>query len=72
MEKQVIANKQKQTVKDLNDLKKLITDLNTNLLALKQDREEYHTQLNECKGLCHKIRELMDATTARIIEPRSQ
>lgn len=70
MEKEVIAE-ENQTLQDLSDLKKLITDLNTSLLELKNDRKEYQSHLNECKGLCHKIRELMDATTARIVEPKS-
>lgn len=53
----------------LNDIQKLVSDLNKSLLELKEDKDEYENRINECKGLCNRIRELMDATTARIITP---
>jgi hypothetical protein len=51
----------------LSHIKKLVTDLNTSLLELKKEKDQYRTQINECRDLCLKIRELMDATTTRII-----
>ncbi len=51
----------------LGDIQKLITDLNKSLLELKKEKDEYQSRITECRGLCHKIRELMDATTTRII-----
>jgi peptidoglycan hydrolase CwlO-like protein len=51
----------------LTNIQKLVSDLNKSLLELKEDKDEYESHINECKGLCNRIRELMDATTARII-----
>jgi hypothetical protein len=50
----------------LSDIQKLITDLNSSLLELKKEKDKYRSNLTECRGLCHQIRELMDATTTRI------
>jgi len=51
----------------LQDIQELVAGLNSNLLKLKKEKENYQVRIKECKGLCFKIRELMDATTARII-----
>ena len=55
----------------LGNIQKLVLNLNSSLLELKGTKDEYQIQINECKNLCLQIRELMDATTARIIKPKS-
>ena len=51
----------------LGDIQKLMSDLNSSLLELKKEKDEYQSRVSECRGLCHRIKELMNATTARII-----
>jgi len=62
-----IDSKQNNETIPLGNFQKLITDLNRSLLELKKEKDEYRSRINECRGLCHKIRELMNATTTRII-----
>jgi cell division protein FtsL len=62
-DKKIISCKQNSLV----DIQKLITDLNQSLLELKKEKDDYQSRISECRGLCHEIRELMDATAARII-----
>jgi peptidoglycan hydrolase CwlO-like protein len=59
----------KPVTDSLTNIQKLVSDLNKSLLELKEEKDEYQNRINECKGLCNRIRELMDATTARIITP---
>jgi len=53
----------------LSNIQKLVSNLNASLLELKGNKDKYQIQINECKDLCLKIRELMNATTARIVKP---
>ena len=53
-------------------IQQLVLNLNTSLLELKETEGVYKIQINECKDLCAQMRELLDATTARIKPGESQ
>ena len=57
----------KSTSHKLSNIKKLITNLNASLLGLKKEKDQYQAHIGQCKDLCLEIRELMDATTTRIV-----
>ena len=58
----LVLQEEAARVKALLDIKNLLTDLNESLVELKKEKENYHTKISECRGLCHEIRKMMDAT----------
>lgn len=49
----------------ISDIQNLLFQLNKSLIELKKEKDEYQTRIDECRGLCIRIKEIMDATTTR-------
>lgn len=51
----------------LDNVKKLVSNLNHSLIKLEVDRNRFKTEVEACEGLCSEIKELIHATTKRVI-----
>ena len=53
----------------LDNVKKLVSNLNQSLIKLEVDRNRFKTEVEACEGLCSEIKEMIHVTTKRVVSP---